>query len=256
VSPAKKLPDGNLATQRAAYESGEHLHLRPSESDFYAAKLAGRLANQLGIRPGHRVLELGAGFGRFTFSLLEHCRSVIAVDLSERALAELDGARGERGIGTDRCRTLPADLDTLSSEELGEPVDFVVGFFLLHHLSDFTSSIERVGRFVRPGGGIGFLEPNRRNPLFLAQVMFCPDMDWGSEKGMFRLRRSAVTDAYREVGLTGIETTTFGMFPPQIFNRMALARRVERFMEARSLLSAWLPFLLMTARVPGDANDA
>jgi SAM-dependent methyltransferase len=245
-----------VETQRSFYASSEHAHLQPIETDFYARKLAGNLAKKLSIGREDRVLELGAGFGRFTFNLLEHCGSVVAVDISERALADLDRARVERGIDNERCRTLLADVDEISEEELGGPVDFVVGFFLLHHLSDFPRSIERVARLVGPGGGIGFLEPNRRNPLFLAQVMCCPDMDWKSERGMFRLRRSVVMEAYRDAELTAVETTTFGMFPPQILNRIPWTRRLEEVIESKSALSAWLPFLLMTARAPTETSGS
>ncbi len=241
----------DLDLQRAFYEGGTHAHLRPDANDHYAAKLAGRLAEQLAMRPSDRVLEVGAGFGRFTFHLLAHCGSVVAADVSERTLGELDRTRRERGIPADRCRTRVADVDALTPSDLEPPVDHVVGFFLLHHLADFHRSIGRLARILPPGGGLGFLEPNRRNPLFLAQVLVCPDMDWRSERGMFRLRRADVERAYRDGGLTGLETTTLGMFPPQIANRFALARRLEGAIETVALASAWLPFLLMSARKPG-----
>jgi SAM-dependent methyltransferase len=246
----RRRPAAVLDGQRAFYERGAHAHLRPDANDHYAAKLAARLASQLAIRPSDRVLEVGAGFGRFTFHLLAHCRSVVAADVSERTLGELDRMRVERGIPAERCRTTVADVDDLTASDLEPPVDHVVGFFLLHHLQDFHRSIGRLARVLPPGGGIGFLEPNRRNPLFLAQVLVCPDMDWRSERGMFRLRRADVERAYRDAGLTGVETATLGMFPPQIANRFALARRLEGAIETIALVSAWLPFLLMTARRP------
>jgi ubiquinone/menaquinone biosynthesis C-methylase UbiE len=240
----------DLDGQRAFYARGAHAHLRPGANDPYAAKLAGRLASQLGMRPSDRVLEVGAGFGRFTFHLLAHCRSVVAADVSERTLGELDLTRRERGIPEERCRIQVADVDALAPADLAEPVDHVVGFFLLHHLPDFHRSIGRLARLLPAGGGLGFLEPNRRNPLFLAQVLVCRDMDWRSERGMFRLRRAQVEQAYRDAGLAGVETTTLGMFPPQIANRFALARRLEAAIETVPFASAWLPFLLMTARRP------
>jgi SAM-dependent methyltransferase len=241
----------DLDVQRAFYGRGDHAHLRPAADDAYAAKLAARLAAQLGMRPSDRVLEIGAGFGRFTFHLLAHCGSVVAADVSERTLFDLDRTRALRGISADRCRTLVADVDALTPSDLEPPVDHVVGFFLLHHLADFHRSIGRMAGLLRPGGGLGFLEPNRRNPLFLAQVLVCADMDWRSERGMFRLRRADVERAYRDGGLTAVETTTLGMFPPQIVNRSAFARRLEAAIEAVRPVSAWLPFLLMTARKPG-----
>ena len=94
----------HLAEQRAFYEDGAHEHLRPRHGDRYAARIVGELVRQAGIRPHDRVLELGAGFGRFTFPLLAHCRSVLAVDLSRRVLAALAAERDKRGVPADRWR--------------------------------------------------------------------------------------------------------------------------------------------------------
>ena len=57
----------HVKEQKEFYASGSHEHLRAREADLYAAKLARRS----GMRSSDRVLEVGAGFGRFTFPLLE-----------------------------------------------------------------------------------------------------------------------------------------------------------------------------------------
>jgi len=84
--------------QRRFYETREHEHLQARGGDFYARKLAGALAGALGMGPHHRVLELGAGFGRFTFPLLEHCGSLTAVDLAARVADSLSATRDARRI--------------------------------------------------------------------------------------------------------------------------------------------------------------
>ncbi len=234
--------------QRSFYAEGEHAHLRPRVRDPYATKLSGRLVARLGIGPGDRVVELGAGFGRFTFHLLEHCRSVEAVDLSARSLESLERTRRERGIPEERCRVHCADADSLPPALSDRPADFVVGFFFLHHVPDFARTIARAARLLAPGGGMAFVEPNRRNPSFLVQVAVCRDMDWRSERGLFRLSGRAVERAYRDAGLTRVETGTFGLFPPQILNRSALARRAEAAVEGVAPLRPLLPFLLLSAR--------
>lgn len=238
--------------QRAFYDSREHGHLQTWEGDLYAAKLARKLAVRLGIGPSHRVLEVGAGFGRFTFPLLSHCGAILAVDLSAKALNRLEVARGEREIPEARCRTLCGDLDTLDVEALGGPFDFVVGFFLLHHLHDFATSIAGLAKLLAPGGRMAFIEPNRRNPAFLAQVACCADMTWAEEKGMFRLSRAKVERAYRASGLTPLARNAFGFFPPQLFNRFAWARSLEDGLEVVRVFDPILPFLLLAAESRGE----
>lgn len=245
-----------VEVQRKFYDSRPHDHLQPQGVDFYSARLVSELARTLGITKRSRVLEVGAGFGRFTFELLQHCESVVALDLSEGALSRLVSARDERSIPEARCQTLCADLQELECQKLGEPFDFVVGFFILHHLPDFPGAITRLAPCLRPGGGMAFLEPNRRNPLFAAQVAFCQDMPWSEEKGMFKLSSRAVERAYRLAGLSLSQTRRFGFFPPQIINRFRGARQIELGIERVGIFEPLLPFLLLCARASAEAPEA
>ncbi len=230
------------------YRSREHRHLQAAESDFYSAKLAARLADHLAIPSGARVLEVGAGFGRFTFHLLEHCESVVALDLTPAALSTLEEVRDRREIDAARCSTLAADIDALAPDAFDESFDCVVGFFLLHHLPDYSRSIATLSRLLKPAGRIGFLKPNRLNPLFLAQVAACSDMTWAEEKGMFALSRRGVESAYRRAGLEDLRTETAGFFPPQVLNNIPVSRDLEARLERIKPLHPLLPFLLMSAR--------
>ena len=241
-------PTDPVSQQRDFYNAREHEHLQVREDDYYSAKLARRLVEHMGIPPEARVLEVGAGFGRFTFHLLEHCASVVALDLTPQALATLDATRVERGIGTDRCETLCADLNALDVSTLESSFDYIVGFFLLHHLPDFAHSIAVLSKLLVPNGKIGFLEPNRLNPLFLAQVTVCADMTWQEEKGMFSLSRRGVETAYRDAGLVDLQTDTAGFFPPQLLNAYPATRAIETRLEQVGLIHWILPFLLMSAR--------
>ncbi len=247
-----KTGPSHLDQQRSFYEERVHDHLRPRTNDPYSAKLVARMVKALGIGPHHRVIEVGASFGRFTIPLLEHCGSIEAIDLSARALSELAMTRDELGIDENRCRTHVADARELRLSDVGGAADFVVGFFILHHLEDLPGTMAALARLVRPGGGVAFLEPNRRNPLFLAQVMACHDMSWRDEMGMFTLSERGVRRAYAEAGLSLDSVIRFGFFPPQLVNRYAWARRLEDAIERVRLFQPVLPFLLMTAAAPGD----
>ena len=238
--------------QQKFYESRDHDHLRPRGEDRYAAHLVETLARGIDLAGEDRVLELGAGFGRFTFPLLSHCASVVAVDLTQRVLDELDTAKAELGISDARCRTLNSDVDAISRADLPGAVDCAVGFFILHHLPDFAHSIAQLRGLLPPGGRIAFVEPNRRNPLFVAQVIGCRDMTWRDEQGMFLLSARKVENAYRAAGFVDVQTRRFGFFPPQIVNRFESARALERRLEGSALLEPILPFLLCSARNPGS----
>jgi len=240
----------HVERQQAFYEQGEHRHLRPRESDFYADKLARRLARASRMRADDRVLEVGAGFGRFSFSLLKHCRELIALDLSPRALATLEANRESRGISRDRLRSVACDFYALEAARVGAPFDLVVGFFILHHLPDLRDALRRASALLEPGGRIAFLEPNRRNPLFLAQVLGCPDMHWREEKGLYRLGRRRLVEACEAAGLCEVRIDTFGFFPPAVLNRLPFTRRLEERLERPPWLRSFLPMRLVTGTRP------
>ena len=244
----------HVAQQRDFYDTRPHHALQASADDRYAQKLAATLARRLGIQKHHRVLEVGAGFGRFTFWLLAHCGSLTALDLSQRALQALDSTRESRGIGADRCQTRHADLLRLEPDDLTAQYDFVVGFFVLHHLEDVEASLDRLSRLAAPGGGLAFLEPNRWNPLYLLQVAGCRDMAWSVEKGVWQLSAKAVEQSYRASGLEPISTHRFGFFPPQLVNRFEWARRLETRLERQRWLAGVLPFMILAARAPSGAG--
>jgi SAM-dependent methyltransferase len=243
---------GDPVQQRRFYETRTHHNLRPSAENFYVAKLVRELALASGVGARDRVLEIGAGFGRFTFDLLEHCGSVLALDLSPRALAALEATRAEREIPRARCETRCADLTRLETDAIGERFRFIVGFHILHHLPDVGEAVRRLATLLEPGGALAFVEPNRRNPLFLAQCVCCPDMPWAEEKGMFRLSARRVQGAFRAAGLDPLPIRRFGFFPPQVLNRVESARRLEARLERSRLLEPVLPFLLLRARAAGS----
>jgi len=242
--------EAHLERQRRFYASGSHDHLRAREADLYAEKLARELAQRSGMTTRDRVLEVGAGFGRFTFPLLQHCGQIEALDASPRALESLVHTRNARDIGRERLRTLCADATDSSLGPQEGAFDRVAGFFILHHLPDVPAAIANLAGALRPGGRMVFLEPNRRNPLFLAQIAACPDMTWREEKGMFRLHAGKIEAAYRAAGLIDCRVEQLGFFPPQVFNRSPAARRLEARIERSRFAGPLLPFLLVQAERP------
>lgn len=245
----------HIEAQRAFYESREHRHLRPQGEDAYAEKLASELARRSGIEPHHRVLEVGAGFGRFTFPLLRRCGSIVALDSSRRVLESLELGRDDRGIPGSRCETWCANLDDAELARGREPFDFVVGFFILHHLPDLRRALANLRPLLGDRGRMAFLEPNRRNLLFLAQVACCPDMGWSEEKGLFRLSAASVANACRAAGIQPEGDEQLGFFPPQLYNRFAWCRRLESRLERRRWLAPILPFLLLRAGLSPEASN-
>lgn len=127
-----------FAAQSAAYERG-----RPE----YPAELAGWLRDVLGVRSGHRVLDLGAGTGKFTKRLLALQAEVVAVEpvaaMRERLQTALPGVRAL--AGTAEALPLPDGS-----------VDAVVCAQAFHWFAN-GQALREMHRVLRPGGRLGLV---------------------------------------------------------------------------------------------------
>jgi len=115
------------------------------------------LIEELGIRPGHRVLEVGAGSGRIAITLARH-RDVSVFTLEPwhggeyiQELAAHEGV-GDRVVAlTSRAQDLPfaaATFDAVMS----------IGSFEMIR-DDRPRALEEMARVAKPGARVGITEP-------------------------------------------------------------------------------------------------
>ncbi|HUS62609.1 MAG TPA: class I SAM-dependent methyltransferase [Acidimicrobiales bacterium] len=108
---------------------------------------------RLGIRPGHRLLDVGAGAGRHAVEALRRGAAVAAVDLDEASLkdafAVLHDARGELidapPSGCIRASALELPFDDAS-------FDRIIAAEVLEHIDDDAGALVELARVLRPGG--------------------------------------------------------------------------------------------------------
>jgi len=110
---------------------------------------------KLGVRPGMRAIDIGAGLGRHTFELYRLGADVTAFDQNEEEMAEVrnmleamraegelpEGAKGEAVVGD--ALALPYEDDTF---------DLVLISEVLEHVLEDTKAIEEFVRVLKPGG--------------------------------------------------------------------------------------------------------
>jgi ubiquinone/menaquinone biosynthesis C-methylase UbiE len=104
----------------------------------------------LGVDATSTVLDVGAGTGRFALALAEHCRQVVAVDVSAAMVAVLRARVASLGVTNVRVEqagflSLPDDLGA---------VDAVYSRNVLHQLPDLWKlvALRNVAGVLRPGG--------------------------------------------------------------------------------------------------------
>ena len=128
--------------------------LRALRDDVYRRPLAVAL-ERLGIEPGWKCVDVGAGGGDVSVALAEivgRTGRVYAVDSDPRARDVVAAAAAEH---SQVIAITQAGEDLL----LPEPVDLAFCRFLLLHVYEPSVVLERMRRAVRPGGWVVAQEP-------------------------------------------------------------------------------------------------
>lgn len=209
----------------------------------YLRRHVDELVSWGGLDEAERVLEVGAGMGRYTLLLAERGVPVEALDLSPLLLERL------RAFDGGRFNVPVHAADVLAPpEQLRGRFDAVVALFTLHHLHDLAASFRAMSRLLRKGGRVVFLEPNPLNPLFYVQIAATPGMTWRGDGGIVRMRPKTVFAAMSSAGFSDLALRRFGFFPPFAANEPRL-RPLEQALERRALLEPVLPFQLFRGRI-------
>ena len=132
--------------------------------DAHFADVSERLLDELALRPGDRVVELGCGPGGFSRRVLRRLGEggvLVGVDCTEGLLAQARAALA--GLGPARFEPVLADISELGPWLDG--ADVVVGRAVLHHVPMAEFLLGRLRAALRPGTRVGFIEPDFRTPL-------------------------------------------------------------------------------------------
>lgn len=130
-----------------------------SEVEFYDEQMAKlrdikqeteNIINLLNIGPGDTVVEFGTGTGELANALAQHCKKVIAIDVSANMLEYAKQKSKKKGI-----HNIDFNLGGfLTYQHSGELADFVITQLALHHLPDFWKMIalKRLFNILKEGG--------------------------------------------------------------------------------------------------------
>jgi ubiquinone/menaquinone biosynthesis C-methylase UbiE len=132
--------------------------------DAHFADVSEQLLDDLALRPGDRVVELGCGPGGLSRRIMHRLGAggvLVGVDRTEGLLTQAQAALAH--LGPARFEPVLADIAELGPWLDGAAV--VVGRTMLHHVPMVEFVLGRLRAVLRPGTRIGFLEPDFRTPL-------------------------------------------------------------------------------------------
>jgi predicted TPR repeat methyltransferase len=119
------------------------------ETSEYERSKYERTISVLGARRFLRVLEAGASIGVFTRMLADRCDELLAVDVSERAVATARERLAGRGHVRVERRTLPEEMPA-------GPFDLIVASEVLYYFprEEMLAVLQGFERELAPGGAL------------------------------------------------------------------------------------------------------
>ncbi len=220
---------GHNQYQRQYFDNVERSRLAIGET-LYTQAHVDRMVTEADLHRRQRILEIGAGPGKFTLQLAGLGLDVIANDLSPVLLKQLDRSSG--GL----IKTIACDVLEIA-QFVDVPFDRVVGFFVLHHLRDFENVFAALASVMRPGARVVFCEPFALNPLYYIQILFTPGMHFTGEPSITSMRQGIILPALIAAGFVNAEAHGYGYFPPALKNN-PFGDRLEKVMDR----CKWIPF--------------
>lgn len=103
-----------------------------------------------GLDAQSTVVDMGCGTGTFVLAVAPHCRTVVAIDVSEAMVDHLRARVDAAGL--NNVEVVRAGF--LDYEHVGRPADFVFSRNALHQLPDFwkAMALRRLASMLRQGG--------------------------------------------------------------------------------------------------------
>jgi len=130
----------------------QHFNDYAGDADSQPEEVMGRL----GIAPGMRIADIGAGGGYFTLRMARaagHTGKVFAVDIDAGLLSVIEHASSKAGL--DNVQTVLASED---DSRLPEAVDLVFMRDTFHHLREPTAYFRKLATRLRPGARVAIID--------------------------------------------------------------------------------------------------
>jgi cyclopropane fatty-acyl-phospholipid synthase-like methyltransferase len=114
-----------------------------------------RVVATLGLKPGMKVADIGAGSGLFTRPIASAVApaTVYAVDIDPALLTIIDARAADAGL-----RNIRAILAAADDPRIPEPVDLILICDALHHIANQGPYLKTIRRYLAPGGRVAIID--------------------------------------------------------------------------------------------------
>jgi predicted methyltransferase len=116
----------------------------------------GEVMDALGLKPGHRVADIGCGLGYFTFRMAARVGTegkVFAVDIDEEAIDKVRQRKQREKL--DQVEPI---LGESADPRLPNELDVVLIVDTYHEFRDYDRMMEAIFRALKPGGRLAIID--------------------------------------------------------------------------------------------------
>jgi ubiquinone/menaquinone biosynthesis C-methylase UbiE len=130
-------------------------------SDFFSETVRESALAVAGVKPGQIAADIGAGTGFISAGLVEKGLAVIAVDQSEKMLAQMR----RNFASVDQIEYRVGEAENLPLSDAG--VDYAFANMYLHHVEQPPEAIKEMARTLKPGGKLVITDLDEHDFEFL-----------------------------------------------------------------------------------------
>lgn len=225
--------------QKEYYQSADQPTIQAVSSD-YVQQHIDNLLHFGKLSKDDKILEVGAGVGRFSQMIKAKGLNITASDLSPELVSKLQ-------LNAPNIPCFVGDINELPKAQY-KKYDSVLGFFVLHHLKDLSHSFKSLSKSLKPGGQVLFCEPNAWYFPFYIQILLTPRMKWSVDKGVMNMRQKIFNQVLKANGFVDIEYSYYGAFPPILYNT-SWGKKIDKFISKRILPNRLKAFVMIKAKL-------
>lgn len=198
---------------KAYYKKAERVPIDPELYDGGRGYEFQKILNFANLPKNAKIIELGAGYGKYVLPLLFLGFKVTAVDIGEKLLRAI--------IKAAKKNKLDKNLHTIQSDFrkslIMSEYDVALCISTFHLLADTENErqliFSNLVKSVKPGGSVVVVEPNPLNPFLYILYFFTNQASWNVEKYFLKSTVWNLKKIFKGCKLSDIKISYIGFLP-------------------------------------------
>jgi len=228
--------------QKSFYDTTEQKRIWYQPDSVFVTDMVKKFLAFTEIPLGAKILDVGCGAGRYSIPLIRLGYQITGIDLSQRLLDKFNEDATNCKLSSSQYELCCQDVESFAMERKGV-FDAVIGFNILHHIFDLDYCFSQIGKCLKKGGIVGFIEPNAYNPLHIIDISL--DRRWQAEGNIRNSTPKNLSKHLARNAYCDVACLRFGFFPPFVIDSIPVMARLEHLVERSRIFEYLLTFFII-----------